>query len=143
RGALALALAGFGVHAAYSHRALAERDGGRPMFSAALLEQQEIRHGLVLVPTDHGFNLGFDPEKRDARREVVVARERGDANDRVLWEGLGKPSVYRYRLPRAGEHGAATLVRYPPSLDPELVFEAESDWPLRKLRGGYAHPAHV
>src|SRR5690606_31014244 len=50
---------------------------------------------------------------------------------------------YRYRLPRAGEHGAATLVRYPPSLDPELVFEAESDWPLRKLRGGYAHPAHV
>ncbi len=143
RVALPLALLGFALHGAYSHRALANRDGGRPMYSAAALERAGITHGLVLVATDHGFNLGFDPQTRDASRGVVVARERNDAHDRVLWENLGRPAVYRYQFRPGADSSDRVIAGRPPKTPPWLQFEAEYEWPPLRVNGGYAYPSHV
>src|SRR5205807_281589 len=70
--ALPLCLVGFAVHASFSHRSLAERDGGKPMFEASMLAHEGVSHGLVFVDTDHGFNLGHEPGQLDAEHHVVV-----------------------------------------------------------------------
>src|SRR5258706_4911306 len=78
--ALAVACAGFAVHAVFGHVALAERDGGRPMFEQDVLRRASFTHGLLFVETDHAFNLAYDP---DAARDpgpgrIVVARLKND-----------------------------------------------------------------
>jgi len=71
----AASVLGFGIHAAYEHVTLRQRDGGRPLFETSVLAKANVDHGLLFTGTDHAFNLAFDPAARDAARELVVARE--------------------------------------------------------------------
>jgi hypothetical protein len=140
--AVPLALLGFSVHGVFSHRALAQREGGRPMFEPELLERAGISRGLVFVDTDHGFNLGHVPEQHDAMRAVVVARGRGDGHDRAVWEVLGRPSAYRYRFdPFARE--ATPRLEIERFETASLRFEAEASWPVVSISGGWARPEHT
>ena len=141
--AISLALMGFALRGAYAHQALAERDGGAPMFQPEALARAGVERGLVFVNTDHGFNLAFDPAQRDARHEPVFAHERGDARDRLLWEALGQPPVVHYRFHPWSENPGPTLT--PDSFAPRtpleaLTFEAEYEWPVRAIRAGSAYP---
>jgi len=139
-GALAfpLSLAGFALHASFAHRALAERDGGRPMFEPGELARAGIDRGLVFIDTDHGFNLGHDPGQLDAQHQVVVARYEHDAHDFWVWERLGRPASYRYSYLMTGARGHAELAPYTPSN--RSRFEAEAEWPPLAVRGGYITP---
>ena len=126
---------GFTLHAAHQHQALAEREGGKPMFVPSALGA--VDHGLVFVDTDHGFLLGHDPSARDPRKSLLVARRRGDAHDWVLWERLGRPPAYRYDYDVTRGTTAVTVVR------PDLVterFEGEAEWPPLAITSGWAHP---
>jgi hypothetical protein len=131
----AAALAGFSLHASFSHRALAEREGGRPMFEPALLEQAGVTRGLVFVSTDHGFNLGHRPGARD----LVVARARADAHDFSLWQRLGRPPSHRYVYDPWAPNAVPRLEPYAPA--PSIRFEGESLWPPLAIEGGHAYPA--
>lgn len=136
--ALPLSLAGFALHASFSHRALAEREGGRPMFEASVLTQAHVDRGLVFIDTDHGFNLAHDPGQLDATRSVVVARFEHDAHDFELWSRLGHPPSYRYLYDPMSSAAQGKLVPFlPPS---STRFEAESDWPPLALEGGWVGP---
>lgn len=130
----AAALAGFSLHASFSHRALAEREGGRPMFEPALLERARVTRGLVFVGTDHGFNLGHRPGERD----LVVARARADAHDWVLWQRLGRPASHRYVYDPWAPGAVPRLEPYVPERSHR--FEGESLWPPLALDSGHAHP---
>lgn len=141
--AISLALLGFALRGAYAHRDLAARDGGAPMFQPEVALRARIDRGLVLVNTDHGFNLAFDPAQRDARRELVFARERGDARDRLLWEALDQPPLYRYRFHPWSSSPGPTLTPYffaPRTPTQALTFEAEYEWPVWALSAGSAYP---
>lgn len=141
--ALALSLVGFALRGAYAHRDLATRDGGAPMFQPELLEREGVKHGLVLVNTDHAFNLAFDASQRDPRRGLVFARERGDARDRLLWEALGQPPLYHYRFhPWSAAPGPTLTAFFPAPRKPAeaLTFEAEYEWPVRAIALGSAYP---
>ncbi|HEX3593578.1 MAG TPA: hypothetical protein VHU80_00715, partial [Polyangiaceae bacterium] len=94
--ALPVVFAGFALHTVYDHLRLAEREGGRPLFEPDVLRRAGVTRGLVLVDTDHGFGIGFDPASTDPRAGVVVARKRGDAHDALLWARLGRPQVFGY-----------------------------------------------
>ncbi len=138
--ALPLALIGFGTQTTFDHRALMVREGGRPMFEPGVVRGAGVERGLVLLATDHGFNLAFDPTRVDADRDVVFARLRGDANDRILWERLGRPPTYRYVY-----DFTAPVVH--PHLEPYRVdtpeawrFEAEHLWPAGSIAGGWVAP---
>ncbi len=127
--ALPISLLGFALHASFAHRALAEREGGRPMFEAQTLARAGVSHGLVFVDTDHGFNLGHAPGVVDVAEHVIVARYAHDAHDFTLWSELGRPPTYRYSYFASGEHaGQSALVPYLPS-SAALRFEAEAEWP--------------
>jgi len=141
--AIPLSLVGFATHAVFSHRALALREGGRPMFEPARLAEQGVERGLIWVDTDHGFNLGHVPEQLDAAHGVVVARWRGDAHDQALWEELGKPPAYRYRFEPLGGPAVATLDPVVVGNGERLRFEAEADWPLLAISGGWARPEYT
>jgi hypothetical protein len=134
----ALALLGFAFHGVHAHEALKSRDGGRPMFEPSVLEAAKVRSGLVFVGTDHGFSLGHDPAAHDARRAVVVARERGGAHDFALFEALGRPPTYRYDF--SVETGVARLVPYRPERPEPYRAEGEAEWPPLSVERGWAHP---
>jgi hypothetical protein len=134
----AAALLGFALHAVHAHVALAERDGGRPMFEPAVLAQAGVRSGLVFVGTDHGFALGHDPGVRDPQRGVLVAREHGDAHDAALVRRLGFPPTYRYVY--SVETGGVTLAPYVPRQVSPFRFEVEADWPPVAVTAGWVHP---
>jgi hypothetical protein len=145
---VALSLAGFAVHASFDHLKLADRDGGRPMFEPDLVTRANITSGLVFVDTDHGFNLGHDPEV-DSKHGVVVARLRSDDRDRLLFDQLDHPPTYLYRfdIPKAGPQGPPPLAQpvvvpwSPPALAADtLRFEAEAEWPPLAQTGGFAVP---
>ena len=141
--ALPLSLAGFALHASFAHRALAEREGGRPMYEEDVLRQAGVDHGLVFVDTDHGFNLGHDPGKQDARHQVVVARSTHDAREWLLWDRLGRPESFRY-VYRAGARDArGQLEPYTPGAPPALRFEAEATWPPLAADHGWVQPDFV
>ncbi len=132
------ALAGFGLHARFGHEDLREREGGRPMFEPLVVAGHGIERGLVLVGTDHGFNLGHDPAVQDPRSGLFVARARDDAHDRELFLRLGSPPTYRYHFDLSG--------REPPRLEPYQPgpgtrFESEAEWPAAPDRGS-AYPVH-
>jgi hypothetical protein len=105
------------------------------MFSANALG--DVQRGIVFVQTDHGFMLGHDPTSNDAHRTVVVARGRGDAHDRVLWERLGRPPTYRYDYDV--DRGTTRVSPYRPD-EHILRFEAEAEWPPLLVASGWAHP---
>jgi hypothetical protein len=131
-----VALAGFALHAGFSHAALREREGGRPMFEPQRLEQAGISSGLVFVGTDHGFNLGHAP----AEHGLVVARAREDGNDWLLWERLGRPPSYRYLYDPWSEAAVPSIEPYTPAR--AMRVEAESQWPLLEVSGGFGHPGY-
>jgi hypothetical protein len=136
----AIALAGFGVHAVYEHVQLRDREGGRPFFEPAVLARAKIDHGLVFTRTDHAFNLAYDPDSRDATRNLVVARESGDDRDRQTWERLGRPPSYRYVFDGLDAQRLELTPWTAPSARDRLVLEAESEWPPLRQSGGFFEP---
>ncbi len=137
--ALPFSLVGFALHASFSHRALADREGGRPMFETEAVARAHIDHGLVFVDTDHGFNLGHDPGQADAQRGVVVARYEHDAHDLMLWNRLGRPSAYRYSYRAAKAASQGELLPYRPD-ETRFRIEAEYEWPPLAVYGGWVQP---
>jgi len=140
--ALPLSLVGFAIHASFAHRALAEREGGRPMFEAEVLQRAGIDHGLVFVDTDHGFNLGHDPGQLDAHEQVVIARYEHDAHDWWLWDRLGRPLSFRYSYSPSASSARGELTPYVPTPG-ALRFEAEAEWPPLAVNNGWAQPDFV
>lgn len=126
-----LLLSGFAFNASAVHGALKRSQGGRPMFESKRVPDQTR---LLFMDTDHGFNLAFDP---DPKAKLRVARLRGDAYDRALWEHLGRPpaSVYAFDLDGRLEPSVHAFV---PVKD--WRFEAESAWPVLGLKGGWVEP---
>ena len=144
---VALMLLGFGVHAAFGHLQLANRDGGRPMFEPDVLTRQNINAGLVFVDTDHGFALGHDAFV-NPKNGILVARFRNDDRDRVLYDRLDHPPSFIYRFdpnpPASTPPNAAPPVITPwapPALGDPARYEAESEWPPLAQEGGFAIPA--
>jgi hypothetical protein len=136
--ALPLSLIGFALHASFSHRALAEREGGQPLFAARQLVRAGVTSGLVFIDTDHGFNLGHDPAQFDAAEHVIVARYQHDAHDWLLWNRLDRPASYHY-VYSATASGA--LVRVLPYTPVESArFEAEAEWPPLAVHAGWIAP---
>jgi hypothetical protein len=138
RWTIPVALAGFALHARQGHEQLRDREGGRPMFEPDFVRRSGITHGLILVDTDHGFNLGHDPTVRDAKGGVIVARRRGDANDEVLYRVEDRPPTYRYEYDVRGMR-PPNLVRYIPARS--MRHEAEWEWP-GPPRQGPSYPVH-
>jgi hypothetical protein len=134
-----LCLFGFAFNAVNGHDALRARDGGRPMFDAAVLAERGIDSGLVFVDTDNGFSIGHDPGT-DPHRGVLVARFRGDAHDYALFQRLGQPPAYRYR--HSFRDGRVSVEPYRPSATP-LRFELESEWPPLAVERGSAYPTYA
>lgn len=133
---LALPLAGFAFRGGFEHAALRDREGGRPMYDPRVLERAGVEGGIVLVDTDHGFNLGHDPRAR-APGEIEVLRYRGDDLDVFAAARRGAP-LYRYRYDFAtGEGSVERLLRRR-----EGRVEGESLWPAREQRRGHASPSH-
>ena len=141
--ALPLSLAGFAVHAAFSHRALAEREYGRPFFDAGDLSRAGITHGLVFVDSDHAFNLGHEPGQLDSKQHVVIARYQHDAHDRLLWLRLNRPPSYRYELSADQAGARARISPYSPSEESGLRFRAGADWPPLSVWGGWVSHEYV
>lgn len=138
--ALPIVLGGFAMHGAFGHGALRDREGGRPMWEPGVLERAGVSRGLVFVSTDHGFNLGFDPGRGEARSGVIVARWRGDANDWLVWDELGRPPAYRYEFDSTVKASFPKLHPVALTESRPLVFEGEHQWPAQSLIGGWLHP---
>jgi hypothetical protein len=140
-GVLTLAALGFAVHGSNDHRALAERDGGRPMFEPDRLREANVQHGLVFFETDHGFNLAFEPGILPSHG-IVAARFRGDDHDRLLHARLGHPiaHVYHFRTEPGAEPEVSKFQIQGGLADPAWRFESEADWPPLAQAGGYAEP---
>lgn len=164
------ALLGFACHGSFSHRHLAEREGGRPLFEPEVVTRAlgpNAPGSLVFVDTDHGFLLGLDPRllhelaarcrpRPDSthasclpRGSVLVARWNGDSTDNLLWQRLGHPPAYRYHSPWGPKaKGSAEVESLPWTWLPDewiasrtLRFEAERQWPALGLSNGWVEPA--
>ncbi len=136
-----LAAVGFGLHGAYDALALADRDGGRPMFEPERLQDAHVEAGLLFINTDHGFNLAHDPFAMDAKHGLVVARLHNDGHDRLLYDQLGHPPSWAYRFSDTD----VTLLPYTPASS-EVAgrevwrFESEVEWPPLAQHGAWAEP---
>ena len=145
---LGLVAVGFALHGAYDDLALADRDGGRPMFEPERLQDAHIATGLLFVDTDHGFDLASDPAVTDPAHGLVVARLRNDGHDRLLYERLGRPPTWAYRFgPRTGL-AEPTLLPFTP-VGAEVAgrevwrFESENEWPPLAQQGAWAEPVYA
>ena len=127
-----VAVAGFAVYARHGHEQLRDRQGGRPMFEPAVVANAHVMRGLLFVDTDHGFNLGHDPRAPSGSGELLVARARDDAHDRVLYERLGRPPSHRYVFDVRGMT-PPRVIPYVPA--PTTRVEAEAEWPALRLQG--------
>lgn len=132
-------LVGFALWGAKAHTTLAEREGGRPMFEAEALRRAAVNHGLVFVNTDHGFNLGFDPNATPDD-ELLIARSRGDALDYALWTYWGKPPSHRYDFDPFRSGSLPTITPFEPK--PTLEFVGGNLWPPLETRAGSASPTY-
>jgi hypothetical protein len=134
---LALACAGFAVHAVFDHISLANRDGGRPMYEPDIARDAQVTKGLLFLDTDEGFNLasvpGANPDK-----DLVAARLRNDDHDRMLLDQLKHPPSHVYRFTK----GVPTVSNWvPPGGSSDFWrFEAEADWPPLAQTFGWAEP---
>jgi hypothetical protein len=134
---LALSAAGFAVHAVFDHVALAERDGGRPMFEPDVARDSGVNHGVLFFDTDHGFNLAYAPGV-DLEKDFLAARIRNDDHDRLLLERLGHPQTRAYRF---ADEGSSVVPWVPSGGSLEFWrFEAEADWPPIAQSGGWVEP---
>jgi hypothetical protein len=134
-GTVALALAGFAVHASYDHMKLAISGYGRPRFEPDIAREANLAHGLLFFEDDEGYEIASDPGVV-ASHGVLAARLRGDDHDRLLYDSLGHPLAHRYSLSPMG----ASVVPWTPSAAASDMwkFEAEADWPPASLSGGHA-----
>ena len=135
-----LSVVGFGVHAAFEHSMLRDREGGRPFFEPSVLTEAKVDRGLLFVGTDHAFNLAYDPGARDAEQSLVVAREFGDDRDRLLWERLGRPLAHRYVFEGRADAKPAVVAWTPGPPPRPYRFEAEAEWPPIRQQGGSFEP---
>jgi len=140
---LSSAALGFAIHGAYAHRALAERDGGRPMYEPDLAREAGANQGLIYFDTDHGFNLAYDPTL-SASHGILAVRRRHDDRDRFLYDLLGHPTSHLYKFAPVGG-GASTIETWiPPAIVGDAYrFEAEAEWPPFAQGGGYCQPIFV
>jgi hypothetical protein len=134
--AVVLGLCGFALHLGRHHADLRDRDGGRPMLEPSRLEG--LGRALVLVDTDHGFDLGFDP----AHGPLAVRRHRGDAHDWLAWKALGEPPTYRYRFSWEPSEPAVVSLE-PHAIAPSEVLEGEALWPAAAQTNAWAWPIHT
>jgi hypothetical protein len=140
-GAVVLAALGFACHASFEHAKLRDRDGGRPLFEPDVLAHASVSKGLLFVDTDHAFALAHDPDATPDRG-VLVARLREDDRDRMLFEALGRPPTWQYRLDPTS-HEPSLVPWAPPEHAATLRFEAEAEWPPLAQEGGFAVPGWV
>jgi hypothetical protein len=144
--ALSLSAAGFALHASHMHLMLRDRDAGRPLYEASLVRETlgDDPRGLLFVDTDHGFNLAHDPASRDASSSLVVARERYDARDWLLWDRLGRPTAWRYaERPWETPPQPPRIEPWRPRTSNVFTLETEAEWPALEQTGGYAAPTHL
>jgi hypothetical protein len=157
-GTMALALAGFAVHASHDHARLAASGAGRPHYEPDVAREGGVEYGLLYFEDDDGFELAYDPAAQ-ASHGMLAARMRGDDHDRLLWDQLGHPPIHKYSLPPApapsASASASASVPIPASPSasasaaPSVVswtppaegtdtwrFEAEADWPAAAQSGG-------
>ena len=87
----------------------------------------------------HRNYVGDDGRLRADSTSRTFARLRGDAHDRWLWEGLGRPRTYRYEYAPGSSLAQPRLTGYAP--EPMRRFEAEAEWPPFIVTG-WAHPDH-
>jgi hypothetical protein len=134
---VALALAGFALHSVRAQIALADRDGGAPMYEPDVPRAANITHGVVFFDTDHGFDLAYEPGV-DPQKGLLAARFRDDDHDRLLLDHLGRPPAYQYKF----EGEKSSIVPWSPSRtdDSYWSFESEADWPPLAQSGGWAIP---
>ncbi len=126
---LGVAFLGFALHAAPEHARLRDRDGGMPMWNRAA---QETERHLLFTNTDHGFDLAADPR---AKPPHVVARLRGDANDRMVVERLGLARLAFFDVQRG-----FTFSEYLPERGIGWRLEGEHEWPARAVHDTSAIP---
>ena len=128
-----VSLTGFALFGARDHAALRDREGGKPMLSPEAL--RGVRPpSVVFVDTDHGFNLGFDPDATGANG-VSVLRYRGDLTDYLASAERGMPRAFRYEFAGDGSRVPA-LVPYEPR--PDVPLAGASLWPPLAQEGGFA-----
>jgi hypothetical protein len=134
---VALALAGFAVHASYEHEALATGDLGRPRFEPDVPREANVAHGLLFFDDDSGYQLAHDPGVV-ASHGILAARMRSDDHDRLLYDSLGHPPAHHYMVADAG----ASISLWAPSNagSDAWRFEAESEWPPLAVTGGWTEP---
>ncbi|HWL85761.1 MAG TPA: hypothetical protein VNO21_08160, partial [Polyangiaceae bacterium] len=136
----ALAALGFALHGAHGHRALAERDGGRPMYEPDLVREANADQGLLFFDTDHGFNLAYDPTLT-ASHGILAVRRRNDDGDRILYDLLGHPGSHVYKFAPVGNGRSIVETWNPVGVATDTYrFEAEVEWPPFAQGGGYAEP---
>jgi hypothetical protein len=137
---LALSCAGFAGHAVFDHVALANRDGGRPMYEPDVTRDSQMTHGLLFFDTDHGFNLAYVPGA-DPDKDILAARIHGDDHDRLLVERLNHPQTRAYRF---SEEGPSVTPWVPAGGSMDFWrFEAEAEWPPLAQTGGWADPTSM
>ncbi len=134
-----LALLWFGVSSEAGHRELRDREGGRPMFEPSRATAAGGTRNLVLVRTDHGFNLGHDPRSPGP----LVARDGTREENRWLVQALGDPPAYRYLFDFSGRRQPQLLNLPIEAAQPRRRIQAEHLWPVRAVRAGYVHPVYV
>jgi len=140
---LGLGLLGFAVRGGAAHAQLRDREGGQPMFEPAVVTEHDGGNALLLLDTDHGFNLAHDPTGR-----IAVARHHGDDLDRLTWEAHGRPAVLRYRYTWPAT-GPARAWLEPVTFDPgaterrQLTVQGESLWPPAAQGDGWAWPSYT
>lgn len=158
-GTMALALAGFAVHASHDHARLATSGAGHPHYEPDVAREAGVEYGLLYFEDDDGFELAYDPSVQ-ASHGMLAVRMRGDDHDRLLWDQLGHPPIHKYTLPpppsasASASVGAPAVPAVPPpaapsaSAAPSVVswtptgegtdnwrFEAEADWPTAVAGG--------
>jgi hypothetical protein len=137
---MALALAGFGVHASFEHEKLAAGGMGRPRYEPDVAREANVTYGLLFFEDDEGYELASDPGVL-ASHGVQAVRARGDDHDRLLYDSLGHPPIHKYTLAATG---ASVAFWSPPGAGGDTRrFEAESDWPPVSQLSGWAEPVTV
>jgi hypothetical protein len=138
---LALACAGFAVHAVHAHVALAKSGNGRPAYDPDVAREGNVQHGLVYFESEQGFDLAYEPDVTPSHG-LLAARLKGDDHDRLLYDRLGHPATHKYLDPTGSPAQAVFWVPPSPNTSAaygeEWRFESESDWPPLSEKGGRA-----
>ncbi len=133
----AFALLGFAVHTGGYHRALAEREGGHPMFEPSVLELQELgRVSCSWIPiTDSTWATSRARPMRPAR-SWWLAGTRTRRTSHCGARSVG-PSLTATCAPSTARRDSSHSSR------PESnILEAEADWPPLLVTGGWVDSAH-